>query len=706
MASEEKNSVAALRAAVNKSEADVCRLETILNVKHQPVERHLPLVERERQLSEMSMLLSTTLSNRIDCFNALIEEQQRLGKQLGESVRGYTYETAPSLSLLQARNSIKSSGQHAYVGDVRTSSSSIPLNRVLPNPPDSDCGDKNFSAHKDGTAKSGESLVTKNSDNQTVAERVAAFRNAYLHSDAEHENSVKAIFISRLSELHKLFDECLVDYKIRERYPKQPADISLSSDYLDHIEEQIAKWQDYRTLHTDVMAAFFSWRASFARLLHIESQINDPKMRLRRSSLFLRLEKEAASVKERILPNLEKQLFVAADKDEGFLVFGVPVQQYVEEARREADQAEPGRPGLNPEKQAHSPPSRRRMALVLNSLQPAGVMLLVPRMLLRLRDRTLLDVSEFATCGGTGPTTGNKLIPKDTSAARSPPRAGPPPAKKPRPSLRATSRVPTQSPSPHRPGLAKVAPIPKGRPLTQVASRPPAPGLSTPSSSRPVRTKGISDRNQSASKIACPPTPNNNAKLATPIGRPPTARKPRLNNTPATATFPATTPSNYKTVASGNPSQLRTPVIVNRLRTPAMSASSSHLSRLAPNLTKLLEASPSSLPITRLFGYNCNRKPSSLKPVPTPEAKHDRVSISSIKRKIATASASIDRHQNTPLMKGGMPPARQSKLPRMTPATNRPPPSRQYTRLNSIAAQSSQLNNKPIGAEFSFFRFN
>uniref|UniRef100_A0A5K3EPD4 Protein regulator of cytokinesis 1 n=1 Tax=Mesocestoides corti TaxID=53468 RepID=A0A5K3EPD4_MESCO len=486
MASEEKNSVAALRAAVNKSEADVCRLETILNVKHQPVERHLPLVERERQLSEMSMLLSTTLSNRIDCFNALIEEQQRLGKQLGESVRGYTYETAPSLSLLQvieneiselrqrvARNSIKSSGQHAYVGDVRTSSSSIPLNRVLPNPPDSDCGDKNFSAHKDGTAKSGESLVTKNSDNQTVAERVAAFRNAYLHSDAEHENSVKAIFISRLSELHKLFDECLVDYKIRERYPKQPADISLSSDYLDHIEEQIAKWQDYRTLHTDVMAAFFSWRASFARLLHIESQINDPKMRLRRSSLFLRLEKEAASVKERILPNLEKQLFVAADKDEGFLVFGVPVQQYVEEARREADQAEPGRPGLNPEKQA-------------------------------------------------------QLIPKDTSAARSPPRAGPPPAKKPRPSLRATSRVPTQSPSPHRPGLAKVAPIPKGRPLTQVASRPPAPGLSTPSSSRPVRTKGISDRNQSASKIACPPTPNNNAKLATPIGRPPTARKVSL----------------------------------------------------------------------------------------------------------------------------------------------------------------------------------
>ena len=75
---------------------------------------------------------------------------------------------------------------------------------------------------------------------------------------------------SSLIELHKLFDECLVESSIRKHFPMEPSERSLNENYLEHLENQIKNWQDYRALYTDAIAAFYSWRASFVRLLQVE----------------------------------------------------------------------------------------------------------------------------------------------------------------------------------------------------------------------------------------------------------------------------------------------------------------------------------------------------------------------------------------------------------------------------------------------------
>lgn len=65
-----------------------------------------------------------------------------------------------------------------------------------------------------------------------------------------------------------------------------------------------------------------------------------------------KLEIEATSIRERILPQLETLLFSAARKSGDFKVFGYPVKAYVEETKSEADRALPGVQRLTREKQA------------------------------------------------------------------------------------------------------------------------------------------------------------------------------------------------------------------------------------------------------------------------------------------------------------------------------------------------------------------
>ncbi|VDK40585.1 unnamed protein product [Taenia asiatica] len=170
--------------------------------------------------------------------------------------------------------------------------------------------------------------------------------------DSTQTDRLKETIRSNLSDLHKLFDECLVDPCIRELYPLEPDESSLDEVYLEHLENQIKDWQDYRTLHTDAIAAFYSWRASFARLIQVEEQLCESKHLTTRSKDLLRLEREATSIRERILPQLEKLLFSVARKSENFKIFGLPAKVYVEEARREADQAPPRAQRLGSEKQA------------------------------------------------------------------------------------------------------------------------------------------------------------------------------------------------------------------------------------------------------------------------------------------------------------------------------------------------------------------
>ncbi|KAL5963960.1 Protein regulator of cytokinesi 1, partial [Taenia solium] len=190
------------------------------------------------------------------------------------------------------------------------------------------------------------STNTSTSTFLSLKKRVAAIR------DSTQTGRLKETIRSNLFDLHKLFDECLVDPCIRELYPLEPDESSLDEVYLEHLENQIKDWQDYRTLHTDAIAAFYSWRASFARLIQVEEQLCESKHLTTRSKDLFRLEREATSIRERILPQLEKLLLSVAHKSENFKIFGLPAKVYVEEARREADQAPPRAQRLGPEKQA------------------------------------------------------------------------------------------------------------------------------------------------------------------------------------------------------------------------------------------------------------------------------------------------------------------------------------------------------------------
>lgn len=86
--------------------------------------------------------------------------------------------------------------------------------------------------------------------------------------------------------------------------------------------------------------------------IHLKEQLCESKHLTTRSRDLFKLEREAASIRERILPQLENLLFSAAHRSENFKVFGLPAKVYVEEARREADQAQPGTQRLSLEKQA------------------------------------------------------------------------------------------------------------------------------------------------------------------------------------------------------------------------------------------------------------------------------------------------------------------------------------------------------------------
>ncbi len=49
-----------------------------------------------------------------------------------------------------------------------------------------------------------------------------------------------------------------------------PSENLLTQSYLQTLEREITKWQAYRGRHTDTIAAFFSWRASFVELMKTE----------------------------------------------------------------------------------------------------------------------------------------------------------------------------------------------------------------------------------------------------------------------------------------------------------------------------------------------------------------------------------------------------------------------------------------------------
>ncbi|KAL5110183.1 Protein regulator of cytokinesi 1 [Taenia crassiceps] len=341
MISEEERSVTHLRSVVNEMEVKVSKLNCILGLKEKPLQQNLPLIVRERNLAEAYKHLSVMVSSRIDRFRSLVTEHQRLSKALGRPPKHYTYDYAPSPQLLEAIEHdinellIKLAQRYA-----ETCNHKIP-NQVIES-------DATAGKNADYTSSS---ICDENSTNTNTSTFLSLKKRVVALRDPMQTDRLKEAIRSNLTDLHKLFDECLVDPCIRELYPLEPSESSFDEVYLEHLENQIKDWQDYRTLHTDAIAAFYSWRASFARLIKVEDQLCEAKNLTTRSKDLLKLEREATSIRERILPQLENLLFSVARRSDNFKIFGLPAKVYVEEARREADQAPPGTQRLSPGKQ-------------------------------------------------------------------------------------------------------------------------------------------------------------------------------------------------------------------------------------------------------------------------------------------------------------------------------------------------------------------
>ncbi|VDN97318.1 unnamed protein product [Rodentolepis nana] len=275
--SEEEKKVTALHMDVEKLEAQVINLSGDLGIKVEPTDSDTSLLNRQKLLSETRERLSETISNRMDRFKALSSENQRICAKLGESPKKFTFETVPSTELLNSMDD--------EINDLL-------LRLSLRD--DSKCDNSNS-------------------------------RKETNHSECEAARGDASIMSVReaLAELHKLYDDCLVVSSIRDNFPKDCPPDKISNTYLEQINLEIVRWKEYHAQFVDAISSYNSWCTSFARLNEIEDLINQGKG-------TERLEKEATSLREKILPDLEKLLALASRRSNKFKIYGQPPITYVQ----------------------------------------------------------------------------------------------------------------------------------------------------------------------------------------------------------------------------------------------------------------------------------------------------------------------------------------------------------------------------------------
>nr|CDS30091.1 gag pol polyprotein [Hymenolepis microstoma] len=279
--SEEEKKVAALHIDVEKLETQVVNLSGDLGIKVEPTDSGLSLLDRQKLLSETRKKLSETISSRMDRFKALSLENQHICAKLGESPKKFSFETIPSPELLESMDD--------EINDL--------LLRL---------------SHKDDS-KSDSSNSRKEANHPEC--------------ESARGDSLITSVIAALAELHELYNDCLVDSSIRDNFPLDCPPDSISTTYLEKINLEIARWKEYRAKFADAISSYNSWCASFARLNEIEDLINQGKG-------SERLEKEATSLREKILPDLEKLLALASRKSRKFKIYGQPPTTYVQLVRR------------------------------------------------------------------------------------------------------------------------------------------------------------------------------------------------------------------------------------------------------------------------------------------------------------------------------------------------------------------------------------
>ncbi len=76
-------------------------MQSALGVKLLKIDEGLPLISRERKLSELQKELAAVASRNLERYKNLIGEQERLCARLDEEPKRYKFEITPSNDLLK-----------------------------------------------------------------------------------------------------------------------------------------------------------------------------------------------------------------------------------------------------------------------------------------------------------------------------------------------------------------------------------------------------------------------------------------------------------------------------------------------------------------------------------------------------------------------------------------------------------------------------
>ncbi|KAM7538233.1 hypothetical protein Aperf_G00000064716 [Anoplocephala perfoliata] len=319
MIDEEEKSVSNLRKNITDLELKVLKLSDSLNIKGEPTDPNLPLIPRQRSLLATHKHLSTLLLSRIEHFKTLSAEHLRLCRRLGEPPKNFSYDSVPSAQLLETMDDEVNALLTKLV--ERCAETYKPK---LSNQAD-ELGDYTFLPSTNKGKGVGDNLNCRES------------KRALSSSDSMQKNTLEKSIKVSLTELYKLLDDCLVGSAVCGDYSSDYGKGSLNEAYFEQIECEIKRWQNYRIHHADAIAAFNSWRSSFVRLLEVEDQLHASKQQLTQAKGSSRLEAEATSLRKRILPDLEKNLFWAAQNSDDFRIYGLSPRTYVESAKKEAE---------------------------------------------------------------------------------------------------------------------------------------------------------------------------------------------------------------------------------------------------------------------------------------------------------------------------------------------------------------------------------
>ena len=148
------------------------------------------------------------------------------------------------------------------------------------------------------------------------------------------------MFVDKVrEELIVWYDRCYISEEQKEDFRMFFESIEFSEELLERHEAEVRRLQNHYEECAEMYAKLEEWQQLWERFKELENKANDPNRFNNRGGALLAEEREKNQIKKK-LPKLETLLKKFSEdrfreKSEHFLVFGVPVKQYVENQKME-----------------------------------------------------------------------------------------------------------------------------------------------------------------------------------------------------------------------------------------------------------------------------------------------------------------------------------------------------------------------------------